>query len=1602
MDGFLSSLDKLVEITYKDAVRIKHIELPTTNVHTRNYPEMMLRRLMLTDIYCRQLPGVDNSIDSVPGDAFSDVEEEEQVGRIHPMDVLTYLYLAAHPLLRQSLSLQLSKCQFSVPLVIPDPRNSVPTFFQFALSPIIKKHRSDTTPISLSVCSELFPVVSFLRMGSIGKYGHSKSHLLNQIFENRSECFFSRNHASSVKSRVLFNGSIEAAWYLPSGAVSEDLCSTPVTFLNLRGDALLYPSQRTLLFSVSTLVFLLISMKDLLDRELEQLRAIYSECDRSKIVLVLVTQDKDKADLYKRSLPEPYFSMKLQLAVGQDIASLQNRIRQGLREKDARTSLNSIQEEAERLGMRLDSAQIPHSSLQAVCELSSILYADSVTISSSLPLQHTGWYKWCQAQRELHTMYAASENVGELSKRISETCRAARREQYDVIAQDRAPFILKFLSYCGQLSSRLDEFEYLWKILITQIDTNKQVHSKFPAVPHAVFNTSQPLELLSSLQRDQLTRSIEDLSVAPVSKVAPCIHAEHILREIAQLFEMYDSSTVQDKRQLDTLLPCSPALLPQLAAELLLRGHSLELLDGEVNHVPTRWVKRVLESLSVKVGRDKTLFVIAVVGVQSSGKSTLLNTMFGQHLAVSSARCTRGVLMQLVSVVTPKAGFDYIVLLDTEGLSNTQQDSETMRNHDNELATFVVGLSDLTIVNISMEAINEVRNILQITLLALIRMQLTYSKPKCIFVHQNVTDIMASVNLQETRDSFISFLNENTRAAVIYQHHTDRLTNFNDVIDFDPTNDVWYFPGYLEGKQAMAWVSENYSQFAEKLKHYILKSNQGKRGQFQTIGQWALKLENIWKCVLKEDFVFHYTNVKEINDHFELDSVLASWSFQFSNEISRWSSDAINQLSNCGSQEVTQVWNKIQGEIPEVCQSILYDKQTEIVEEYFESAQKKHSFMRWKEATLELFGRIRTKEQQRVDTDCFHFQAAQLKLQLIKLYFEETKRFLSDKVRELFEQIKTEDKSFENPEVINEIFEEEWQKWISKVPNTSINCPIGTEIQSDVKNVILTTPCLQAIQRDDKINLLESVEDYIQVSEIEFSLGQHHFSASNNVNGLIQMIQRPYVTFFQLLQSLKASTGYFPSSSPETEDTNYTRALQYTDTLSDRCQEFVSNLPANSNYNKSYLTSLVELVATETKRINSEEQSSAEITIEFSNLFILEFSFYQCCCALRPLKKLQDSFFDRTNPEVQLKLLKEELKSIFTSLCEGIQEEDHSSSLLASLLMEGIKKALVDTVQRVAVLKFTQEPEHENIYKTRQLLHLQILKDLAKTKLFNNYIQYIQQPLVYMEDWIKKNLENFCTMESTIDRIKREVLDPALREKLTLISESGVAAISGNDWDGWKTEFHSKISTCVRDIGNDTLSRVDTYAVTNLSQFCEFLTHHLSRLADQFDWISWIHSLMVRGLPSNTLVSNLLECRALCPFCREPCQRGGTRHQHYCGSFHRPKGIGGCYHNVVNTLSVSECTSSVGSSKNFWYGNKSYPYAEYRKVNDMFAAWRILPEDAVESRYWQWVLFHFHDQFCAKYGYAPNDLVNSWSNLTEEDIVEDLERHYQNYCFRTK
>ena len=120
-------------------------------------------------------------------------------------------------------------------------------------------------------------------------------------------------------------------------------------------------------------------------------------------------------------------------------------------------------------------------------------------------------------------------------------------------------------------------------------------------------------------------------------------------------------------------------------------------MDGDHGIVPIDWVKAVFQSL-IELAGNKKILVLSVLGIQSSGKSTLLNAMFGLEFAVSAGRCTRGIYAQLLPVRDqPNQRFDYMLVIDSEGLRSQQR--EQKYQYDNELATLVIGLSDVALIN---------------------------------------------------------------------------------------------------------------------------------------------------------------------------------------------------------------------------------------------------------------------------------------------------------------------------------------------------------------------------------------------------------------------------------------------------------------------------------------------------------------------------------------------------------------------------------------------------------------------------------------------------------------------------------------------------------------------------------------------------------------------------------------------------------------------------------------------------------------------------------------------------------------------------------------
>uniref|UniRef100_A0A674GMB8 VLIG-type G domain-containing protein n=1 Tax=Taeniopygia guttata TaxID=59729 RepID=A0A674GMB8_TAEGU len=316
-------------------------------------------------------------------------------------------------------------------------------------------------------------------------------------------------------------------------------------------------------------------------------------------------------------------------------------------------------------------------------------------------------------------------------------------------------------------------------------------------------NPSGNDELLSHL--DALSDEINHLSIG----------LEHLLREVGQIYEALEFISSETE---------SFVKLPEIAAELMVSGYPVELMDGDASYLPLRWVGAIFDSLIERLG-DKRVFVLSVLGVRSTGKSTLLNAMFGLQFNASAGRCTRGAFMQLIPVseqLQRDLGFDFVLVVDTEGLRAIEMADKQSLNHDNELATFVIGVGNLTVINIVGENPSEMQDVLQIAVQAFLRMKKVNLSPSCLFVHQNMGEATAKEQNMEGQRRLQEKLDEMTVVAA--QQEFCDVSSFSDVIGFDVNTHIHYFAHLWVGNPPVAPPNPTYSQNVQQLKSKIFQA----------------------------------------------------------------------------------------------------------------------------------------------------------------------------------------------------------------------------------------------------------------------------------------------------------------------------------------------------------------------------------------------------------------------------------------------------------------------------------------------------------------------------------------------------------------------------------------------------------------------------------------------------------------------------------------------------------------------------------------------------------------------------------------------------------
>ncbi|KAM3598327.1 uncharacterized protein V6R79_016737 [Siganus canaliculatus] len=653
------------KMTAADFLKISRPVKQDCDISEQDVAHTFLHRLMMLDYRARYIPVKQDSpevssvqtTDNVFNALFSDSEdpEESENTHVHPMDVQMAAFHCSDSFLKQNIVTKLSKCQYALPLLVPDPVTmdiNCPlwTFRQISKTwktTEIKDESSSVTMKCLPICKAETPLVSFFRLGSLPL---SKSQLMNSLINDRHSTFFHRNCPGSTKSRHFMDGVAEIAWYCPAGKPNDSFTDC-IAFCNLHGDALLNEKQHDILTEKSSVNVVLVPTLD----KSHQSSIVISNLWKSPKPLIILIADNDAGAV---QIKEGKFKMGLKERSQSDVSEeIKRTMRNILSKPSASFQLESMADVSE---LKVDEDdRVCQKGKSAAQEILNLLHGKDISKVKAefLPCQGELWHSWSKTNKEL---YRLTGNIKKQKSEKQEQLMKIRQKQCAASCSELMKLFIESLS-----SFRSTDREYFLKW--TQIFLDNFSTDDLSLILHKYDRKwSEVVDLKKKHDKsDQLKTKQKELEQISAELQSANFGVEHIFREMGQIYEAHEALQKRPER-----VKTDWSKYPELAADLMISGHPMELMDGDAGHVPLRWISSLLDEVITKLG-DKKVFVLSILGLQSSGKSTMLNAMFGLQFAVSAGRCTKGAFMQLVTVseeMKEELKFDYVLVVDTEGL----------------------------------------------------------------------------------------------------------------------------------------------------------------------------------------------------------------------------------------------------------------------------------------------------------------------------------------------------------------------------------------------------------------------------------------------------------------------------------------------------------------------------------------------------------------------------------------------------------------------------------------------------------------------------------------------------------------------------------------------------------------------------------------------------------------------------------------------------------------------------------------------------------------------------------------------------------------------
>ena len=888
--------------------------------------------------------------------------------------------------------------------------------------------------------------------------------------------------------------------------------------------------------------------------------------------------------------------------------------------------------------------------------------------------------------------------------------------------------------------------------------------------------------------------------------------------------------------------------------------------------------------------------------------------------------------------------------------------------HDNEMATFVIGIANLTLINVRGELAGDIDDVLNASVHAFLRMSEVRLSSSCHIIHHNVGAVGADEKLMQARLKTRDKLDETTTAAAKETGLEGKYRHFSDIIQFDHLKDVSEFVGLWNGELPMASVSSGYSRRAQQLKLTIInKSSKLKHHPFPVLN---LHLEKLWEAILQEDFVFTFQNTFEIVAYKSLEVKYSDIVCEFTREMSDLKQEAENELSGCMPDDLDAVLKRHQ-DVLHTQAGKMYGKYQSKMTKFFEDDK---IMLKWQQ-DMEL--KLRSLYDKQKDGAKENYQQV-YHARKDRTGAEKEREVLSSKLlRHVQRFLETLGENLGRERVIG-YFQQTWSEWMKGMNMKPFK---SRDVAHEVEHCVFSFFSKQSQEKYVREQLIGSGKRLREFGRsLEMELKEYH-------------IQHTFVD--RVAEGLRYVSG--SRQNPPIEG-----AMQHTSaTFSTIKSNLMEKQHSTRNFQPEFVNELLFIIRHGLKETKE---------IKFTDKFEVDMALIACGYAIPVFEEMQDDYRKNNDPQYYVEHeMKPHFQTMFINMYEKAKYAEVAAATLCDILKNHIKVLLI---KRLTSRIHAEMRDCCPWIKDKQSFIAKILLEIGKRLNqhshdgFDLCTNFLTNARTSLEVWAKYFTEQYCHTgnPSCISEMAQHELKLIIR---FLVDKSANTSHSFSPppivtIDVWLKQFHADIMNTMG------LSLADLRMYFNTDEELPHLDFFAQQVKEQLEKLHGELKTEYEGIRySNTLkgesahemiLKGVAGCTEQCPFCKAQCEltiSGHIRTAKHTTQQHRPECLGSYRWSHNDKFVLDICTHLVATDATFRNSdtnNERHPYKDYRSI---YPNWHI-PADRsfTASLFWKWFIGNYSTEIEKYFKCAKTDIPREWKAIQWREVEEWLKNTY--------